>query len=424
MGIFEKDGRYSFVKRVPKRFQHVDSRRDVRIALKTDSRTEAERKAPQVEAELIAYWEALADGRSQEAKTRYDALARIAAAQGVAYVPHSELATGPIEDIIKRLLLVRDAGGVDAPDEIIDALTGEELPPETLLSTALEDFFDLTTDRLSGKTERQVHRWRLPRIRAVKNFITAVQDKDITQINREDALLYRQWWRDKIEADDLKTDTANKDFSNIANIFQTWADLRRPGLLNPFRRIAFRTVRVEERFPFSVEWIASRLVAPGAWDDINDDASDVVMVMVNTGARPTEVINADPDHFVLDHDIPHLCVRKNLKTPQSRREIPLLGVSLAAAHRLRDRGGCTRYIDNEGSWSANVNKFMTTHGLRQTPDHSAYSLRHSFDDRLLEAGVDDRVRAELMGHKYAKRATYGSGGSLALKRDAIAKIAI
>lgn len=427
MGIFEKDGRYSFVKRVPKRFQHVDKRRDVRIALKTDSRKEAERKAPQVEAELIAYWEALVDGRSSDAQERFDAVSRIATTQGLSYQTYDKLAEGPIEDIIQRLLMVKDAGPA-APSDIIDALTGEVLPPSITLSAALEDYYTLTRDKIAGKSEKQIRLWKLPRERCVGYFIQAVEDKDVDKITREDALMYRNWWRDKLESEDLKTATANKDFSNLNAIFRTWADLRRPGLVSPFSGLAFRDVVVTEKHPFSTDWIANKLVDLAVWDKINEDARDPFLIMINTGARPSEIVNARPEDFDLDHDIPHLKIQaaddRQLKTGHSLRDIPLLGVSLDAARRLKDRGGCKRYADNSNGWSANVNKYLTAQGLRETPDHSAYSLRHSMEDRLLEADVDERTRAQIMGHKYKKRAEYGKGATLKKRRDAIAKIAI
>jgi hypothetical protein len=41
---------------------------------------------------------------------------------------------------------------------------------------------------------------------------------------------------------------------------------------------------------------------------------------------------------------------------------------------------------------------MRENGLRETPEHSVYSLRHSFEDRLLDRDVDERIRRDLMGH--------------------------
>lgn len=153
----------------------------------------------------------------------------------------------------------------------------------------------------------------------------------------------------------------------------------------------------------------------------------MLLIMVNTGARPSEILDALAEDIATDTAIPHLRVRaregRALKTDHSRRDIPLLGVSLAAAKRLKVAGGAGRYAGKGNVWSATVNKYLTEHGLRETPQHTAYGLRHSFEDRLLEAGVDDRIRAELMGHKYA-RPKYGLGGALETKRDMVARIAI
>lgn len=37
-----------------------------------------------------------------------------------------------------------------------------------------------------------------------------------------------------------------------------------------------------------------------------------------------------------------------------------------------------------------------------------YSLRHSFEDRMIAAGVDDRIRRDLFGHRL-DRERYGKG---------------
>ncbi|GGB55718.1 hypothetical protein GCM10011503_00010 [Henriciella pelagia] len=49
--------------------------------------------------------------------------------------------------------------------------------------------------------------------------------------------------------------------------------------------------------------------------------------------------------------------------------------------------------------------------FKRGPDHSFYSLRHSFEDRMIAAGVDDRIRRDLFGHRL-DRERYGKGASL------------
>jgi hypothetical protein len=43
-------------------------------------------------------------------------------------------------------------------------------------------------------------------------------------------------------------------------------------------------------------------------------------------------------------------------------------------------------------------KFFRENGLFPTPDHKIYSFRHTFEDRLKEAGIDDELWRLLMGH--------------------------
>lgn len=89
----------------------------------------------------------------------------------------------------------------------------------------------------------------------------------------------------------------------------------------------------------------------------------------------------------------------------------------------QDPGGFPRYAKNSAALSATVNKFLRENGLLETPAHSLYSLRRAFKDRMLTAGIDERVRRDMLGHSL-NRERYGSGGDLAFLRDQVAKAAI
>ena len=97
-----------------------------------------------------------------------------------------------------------------------------------------------------------------------------------------------------------------------------------------------------------------------------------------------------------------------MKSEYARRIIPLVGVSLRAFQECPE--GFPRYADNP-SLSATVNKFLRENKLLETAGHSMYSLRHAFEDRMLAAGVDDRIRRDLFGHRL-DRERYGRGASL------------
>lgn len=69
-----------------------------------------------------------------------------------------------------------------------------------------------------------------------------------------------------------------------------------------------------------------------------------------------------------------------------------------------------------------MNKFLRANGLLEPPRHSMYSLRHAFEDRMLAAGIDDRIRRDLFGHRLDQE-RYGKGASLEHVAELVAHIA-
>jgi integrase len=174
----------------------------------------------------------------------------------------------------------------------------------------------------------------------------------------------------------------------------------------------FSDAEQNTRLPFSDDWIRDRILAPGALDGLNTEARCILLGMVNTGYRPVEGAELRPEDIRLDAEIPHISINgkhRRLKTRHSERLIPLVGVSLDAFRSCPN--GFPRYRDS-ASLTATLNKYLRDHGLRETPDHTLYGFRHSFEDRLLAAGVDERIRRDLMGHKLVDRERYGVGARL------------
>lgn len=441
MGVTLDRGRFYWVKRVPKRYLGLVVGDDgkpvtqVRAALHTDSRAEANRKAKQVEAARLAEWEALLHGDTVAAHRHYDAAKRLAAARGFEYVPIADLAGGDVAALVERVLaLAKAGGGLEAP-EVAAAVLGTVPAAYPTLPLMLSEYAKLVETRHVQKSDAQWHRWKLPRERAVANFVAVTSPKDakgepapvpVNMIARKDALAFREWWQARVASGEAKIETANKDFGHLSEMWNTWVDLTQTPLPNPFSKLRLDGSDGGTTPPFSRAWVTDHLLADGALDGLNEEARDVLLVMVNTGIRPSELIDAPLSDLVTVAPIPFLRIAANgrqLKVRHTAREIPLLGVSLEAAKRIVARGGMSRYPGKSPTWSAAVGKFMTENGLRETPRHSAYSLRHYVEDQLLAAGVDDRVRADILGHKY-HRPRYGDGGALVGRRDALALIAL
>ena len=84
--------------------------------------------------------------------------------------------------------------------------------------------------------------------------------------------------------------------------------------------------------------------------------------------------------------------------------------------------GFPRYRDKGTVLSATLNKYLSENNLRPSPQHTVYSLRHSFKDRLVAAEAPDSLIDSLMGHRTYKP-KYGKGPSLELKLKFLQRIA-
>ncbi|KZL08152.1 Phage integrase family protein [Pseudovibrio sp. Ad14] len=430
MGVTCDRGRYYFVKRVPKRYQRYDPRSRVTIALHTDSHEIALTKAGPIEAQLISYWEALKAGNTADADALAGALRELADASGFNYAPMEDLISNSPRDLIDRLMKLE--GALEAKeDPLVPALLGNAKILPKKLSLAFEEYFDFTKDQRVGMNEEQVRKWRNPRLKAINNLIALVGDKPILDLARNDAKRLREWWVERLLNEGKSSVSANKDIGHLAQIYQVYGLIHELELDNPFAGMRVKKTIAAPRSAFSPGWMRDKVLVQGVLDGLNDEARDVFLFMINTGVRPSELIGSLPEHLMLEEPIPYFEIRayqggeyqRKLKTEHSARDIPLTGVSLEAAQRLKDAGGVKRYFLNSDLWSNTVNKYLEENGLRESERHTVYSLRHAFEENLLEAGVDERIRVELMGHAY-NRPKYGPGGSLELKLQAIRKIAL
>ncbi|MDB5613080.1 MAG: integrase [Devosia sp.] len=405
-----RNSTYYIRKRVPQRYEGVEPRRTVWISLHTDSEKHANVKAAVAWGEMIEAWEARLEGDSADADRRFAAAKNLAQARGFRYLSADKVAALPKDLLLDRIEAIRSMDG--KPDKLeAAALLGGTKEPVLTVQRALDLYWTLAKDKTFGKSEDQLRRWKNPRLKAVRNFIDVIGDKAIQDISADDMLDFRQWWLDRVEAEQLTPNSANKDLVHLSDVLKTVNRMKRLGLVLPLSDLALQQGPKGQRPPFSNDWIAGRLLRPGALDGLNKEARCILLGMVNTGYRPSEGAGLGPAQIRLDTSVPHISIEPNgrqLKSASAERVIPLAGVSLAALRECPE--GFPRYADNP-SLSATVNKFLRENKLLETPDHSMYSLRHAFEDRMLAAGVDERIRRDLFGHSL-NRERYGRGASL------------
>jgi integrase len=421
-------GTWHFVRRVPVEFARLDSRgiikhsTKVRIAQDRTGRRAA-RVANKLNKELELFWKGLAEGRSKDELRRYDEARRRARSLGFEYVENAQLVMLPAEQRLERLEALVTRGAATDPVARA-AVLGTEKRPAFLLSKLFEEYETLAKDEIKDFSPNQLRVWRNGRMRAVENFVSVVGNKPVNEVTEDDGIDYTEWWRERVLKEKLAVKSANKDIGQLSRMLKDISIRRRLKIPDIFKGLRLRGEIERSRMPFETEFIQNKLLATGALDDLNEEARHVVYVVTETGMRPSEVVNLQEDAIRLDAKIPYVKVQpdgRRLKTEDSEREVPLVGVALAAM-KLRPKG-FPRYRDKSSSLSATVNKFLRVNGLRPTRDHSVYSLRHSFKDRLLAAQAPDSLIDSLMGHKTYKP-KYGKGPPLELKLKFLEAIAL
>lgn len=429
------DGGFRYVRRVPARVLAALRRHDpsypetIRRSLDTHDQATARAKRDAMEKADSDHWAQAATGDRPATEAYERALAR-ARSLKVEYRSAADLARDvSLDDLLARIALISSPIDRDTSDAV---LGGAGLP-----STSIDDAFKtfetvIRKKALARKSPWQLLKWRQLKLRGITNFKREVDDIALESITRADARKFYEWWLGRIVPDDpeqkpLSASAGNKDMDTMRALygeFMTYTGHEAAALANPFAGLRFKDDDERTRPPFSENWIRTRILAPGALASLNTEARLAVLALINTGARPSEIVNLGRERIVLDEAIPFIDIRRvagrDIKAAASTRRIPLAGVSLEAMRQARD--AFPTYRDND-NLSATVNKFLDENGLLETPRHTLYGLRHGFEARCKLAEVDEELRRYLMGHAI-KRPKYGYSEDLRWAAAAIAKVAI
>lgn len=419
--IINKNGHYHFNRRVPSEVSAYDPRRFVQKSLKTDSRKTALKKAAVFNQQLEAYWHTLVSSNKIHNCDSFERLQKSCNYFGFDYVPISELSNLPIQDVLSRLLQVEKQ--IENPQHV-KALLGAEPAPGITIQEGLDRYWSFSKPLTVGKSPDQIRKWKNPRKLAVKYLIQCIGNKAIKDIKREDTLCFRDWWIDRIVDGNVKALTAEKNISivkciisDIANNLKIEIDLN-----HLFNKLDLPEENNEARKPFETEYIRS-MFESGKLNGLCSEGKYMLFASSETGAGCSELVGLRPEDIRLTHEIPHISIEPyeghKLKTKFRKRIIPLVGYALEAFKQFPE--GFSKYRGNPDNLSNAVGKYLRENDLLPTDKHSAYSLRHSFQDRLTNADVPDRTQAELMGHQF-DRPKYGEGPTLEKKLDWLNKI--
>jgi len=261
-----------------------------------------------------------------------------------------------------------------------------------------------------------------------------IGNKPIADVDRNDALkFYRHLMAKVAPKEESPTHSASYGRRQIRQVrlfyHEYYRHIGEKDRANPFDGLNFKKTEQKPRPSFTLQWIKDRILTKGALAGLNDEERAIVLILIDTGARLSEICNLTKERIHLEVPVPHIEIapcfeegkQREIKTRSSIRKIPLIGLSLAALTKFPN--GFPRYQDKENSLSGTLNKFFRENGLFEVKRQTIYSFRHSFEDRMKEAGIDHELRCRLMGHNI-DRPEYGTGGSLEWQHRELQKIEI
>jgi integrase len=260
--------------------------------------------------------------------------------------------------------------------------------------------------KLSGAVERYC---RLKGKNSSKLFFTAAYrnvgyvierlgDRSLDSYSSSDAAKFRDWLIDK----GLSTSSIRRIFSTIRAVFNLTIHEEGLDCKNAFSNTFLPTDERPKRSSISPEDIKR---VQKICLELADEKRLLIALLSDTGMRLSEALGLVWSDVNLNHEYPHISLKphpwRRLKSSGSKRLIPLVG----AAHEaiiIMHRQGVSQFLFNSytdekscngNSASAALNKWLKQY----VPDAVVHSFRHSFRDRLRNAGVQSEMIDQLGG---------------------------
>jgi integrase len=249
--------------------------------------------------------------------------------------------------------------------------------------------------------------WHLDRLEVLLPFFGKYK---IGQITKNLAREYRQW---RHHAKPLTETTVNRDLECLRHIL-FWAVDEGLLITNPLSRMRMERERKRKRPVMSLAEEA--LVLEAAQPHLRP----IIIIALDAGMRRNEILTQQWK----DVDFARkLLFVTHSKTPEGEaREIPLTARLFNLLWDMREDEGLIFTFRDKAIYSIKTawKTTLTRSGIRRSRFHD---LRHTFNSRLLEAGVVREVRMSLMGHSLGDdpQSTY-THIELPLKREAIRKL--
>jgi integrase len=434
-----------YYRRVPTALLALDARAPlIRQALGTRDLAVARRARDLLAAADDELWAALTlDEHVDRSRSRYAAALKRVKAMGFGYVSAEELGRDARwEELSSRFEAILPES---TPRAVEQAILGTIPPPRDRFEDALRIYIEGPGKlALANKSPNQLRIWKNIPKRAIARFVEVVGDKPLAEITRGDAVVFYRYWLNRIMPEDdaapMHPSSGNREIGELRKLYREYFSFEHNDKerLNPFLALGFPEDGSDPRPPFPIAWLEQKFLTAGPLAGLNAEARAILLAIIETGCRPSEICNLTPSAIILGTEVPHISIRPRrandrkssdvkefgpheVKSSASVRTIPLVGVALEVFKRFP--GGFPRYMDKTGTACQTINSYLDENALLPSQEHTLYGLRHTFEDRMKRANIDYEVRMGLFGHTVS-RPNYGSGGGLAWQRDLLAGMAL
>ena len=249
--------------------------------------------------------------------------------------------------------------------------------------------------------------------RNVKYVIKVLGNKSLKSYSSSDGAKFRDW----LLANNMTINTVKRVFSSVRSIINITISELGLDCTNGFSRTYFPSDdSIVSRKPLPIDKI--RLIQ-NLCKEKDDEMRWILALVSDTGMRLGEAVGLLKSDINYNNKIPYIDLKphpwRTLKTKTSERCIPLVGASLWASKRILENNNESIYAfprytshikTNTNSASAALNKWLKE---QLTGDYVIHGFRHSMRDRLraveCPSDVVDRVGGWItagVGQSYGK----------------------
>jgi integrase len=408
----------------------------IKVNLKTNDLKQVVKHVAALNKQYEATWASLRHNPDRNPQSIREAAIKLLAQYGLK--PQSpqndELNRDAFLDRLKEKVLSNASGdGEDeeeypSPEEFLSPTELEALrlineKPQLRLSDALEIY-------LSGHPKKNDEKFVIYVQRVWNKLIGMLGDKGFTEVTRADANEYVS----RVLAEGSKTGTVQRQINVIRAVFNVVIIERELAKANPFLRMRIAGLGEDSkvRGGFDARQLEALI---RACRDKDEDVRWLIALQIDLGCRLGEVAGLALQDLHLEGPIPFVAFKphpwRTLKTKSSKRNIPLVGISLWAAQRIVESANkgqlyaFPRYTNQTeckaNNASATLNKWLQSLGI----DKTTHELRHTMRDRLRHANAPKPIQDAVGGWgREDVGDTYGMGYGLEHLKGWLSKVVL